>query len=78
MLREKADVNKPKNTGATALYAAVFAKHHQVISVLLSNKASVNQAKQDGSSPLYVAIEFGSTRLLATLLEADHHPYVVA
>lgn len=55
--------------GTTALYAAAFRGHTQIIELLLKNSAKVDKRCDDGSTPLFGASATGQLEAVRMLLQ---------
>ena len=68
MLSHKADVDKARIDGCTALYMAAQNGHTEVASLLLSHKADVDKVKKNGFTALMIAAQEGHIDVAALLL----------
>ena len=69
LLKAGADVNYPaENGGPSALWAAAFSGHTDIVQYLIEYGAAVNWQSEDRGTPLYTAASTNSTEVVRILL----------
>lgn len=66
----KVDVEAKNKLGLTAMAAAAFKGHADVITQLVEAKADVNAANETGQTPLMFAVQSGRVKAVEVLLKA--------
>lgn len=66
----KVDVEAKNKLGLTAMAAAAFKGHADIITQLVEAKADVNVANEGGQTPLMFAVQSGKVKAVAALLKA--------
>ena len=70
LLKAGADVNHPaENSGPSALWAAAFCGHTDIVQYLIEYGAEVNWQNEDRGTPLYTAASTNSMEVVRTLLQ---------
>ena len=76
LLEAKAEVNKQRHDGVTALMSASFFGKETVVKLLLENKANVDKYSQDKFTPLMFAVKSGSNEIVKLLLKKGANPNI--
>lgn len=66
----KVDVEAKNKLGLTAMAAAAFKGHDDIITQLVEAKVDVNAASEGGQSPLMFAVQSGKVKAVEVLLKA--------
>ena len=66
----KVDVEAKNKLGLTAMAAAAFKGHADVIGQLVETKADVNAANETGQTPLMFAVQSGKVKAVEAVLKA--------
>ncbi len=74
LLREGADVDRPRGDGATALHWAAYRDDVETVRLLLAAGAAVDPANALGVTPLWLAANNGSPAVVEALLAAGANP----
>ncbi len=74
LLRDGADVDRPRGDGATALHWAAYWDGVETVRLLLASGAAVDPANALGVTPLWLAANNGSPAVVEALLAADADP----
>ena len=77
LLQTGADLHAARADGLTALHAAVYADHLDVVDALLRAGAKAGAADRYGVTPLYLAAVNGSATMVRRLLDAGADPNAV-
>src|SRR5688572_10448784 len=77
LLQSGADLSAARADGLTALHAAVYADHLEVVDALLRAGAKAGAADRYGVTPLYIAAVNGSATMVRRLLDAGADPNAV-
>ena len=74
LLRDGADVDRPRGDGATALHWAAYRDDVETVRLLLASGAAVDPANELGVTPLWLAANNGSPAVVEALLAAGADP----
>jgi ankyrin repeat protein len=77
LLQSGADLSAARADGLTALHAAVYADHLEVVDALLRAGAKAGAADRYGVTPLYLAAVNGNAAMVRRLLDAGADPNAV-
>jgi hypothetical protein len=67
---QKVDVEAKNKMGLTAVAAAAFKGHDDIVTQLVEAKADVNAANETGQTPLMFAVQSGKVKAVEALLKA--------
>lgn len=70
----KVDVEAKNKLGLTAVTAAAFKGHADILTQLIEAKADVNAASETGQTPLMFAVQSGKVKAVEVLLKAGAKP----